>query len=536
MPSDTNDMPFLIGHGGNAAHLPNHTSEACLSAYTTGADGLYVTVQETLDGTLLLYEHEDLSAQTNKAGAIADYDAAALLGLPERRAEVGTVGADAGATFSRGQDKPWKEDWGANRFPRLCILEWLVRRLEDNVVYFIKPGTAALSTEKRVALGARILEVFAAAGLLPPVLVLEAPALVEAFRTAMTEASELAIDATAGDLDADTILAASPRFVFASGDLYRMLARRAAAGRLTVVRALEATDHATADDAVVLTRDVTSAREQCNGLVTTMIENWPGTRIDTSRWVAGVSSGHHIMLPMLGIGEYLEPVFCASTAANDGLQIKVVESYTYASSGVVSRFSLGDRFVVDMDFTYDNPQIANMMVLAVINQEVWDEYYHQEGVWARPTALFQNHAFDTHGAAPFVSMEREEADGFRIMKYTSTAGVYEWYGNYYHCDVGNGQSKRGRLRLERRGRFFSGYYQDENNGEWIGVGTTENASMNSRVHLRIGAKHYPKSGMPQPLASLNVTCSNLQVRRPGGPQYQRELSPLPAARLRGQPG
>lgn len=529
--------PFLIGHGGNAAHLPNHTAESCLSAYTAGADGLYITVQETSDGVLLLYEYDDLSAQTNKTGVIADQDAASLLSIPEQANQSGTVGADAGATFSLGQDKPWRENWGKHRFPRLCVMDALLRRLEDNVVYFIKPGTAKAAPDKRIKLALRILSIFEAAGLVAPVVVFESPELLNSFRTATSKAVDLALDATGGDLDEHAIELAKPRFVFASGGLYKSLSsQQSTAPEVTLIRALALTEVASVDDQIILTRDVSAVREQCGLWATTMTETWPGTKIDTSRWIAGVSSGHHIMLPMLGVGEYLEPVFPASASANNGLNINVVESYTYASAGVVSCFSVGNCFALDMDFTYDNPQVANMMVLAVINQEVWEQYYHQEGVWKNPNAMFQNHVFDTHGAAPFVSMEREEADGFRLMKYTSTAGVYEWYGNYYLCDVGNGQSKKGKLRLERRGRFFSGYYQDENNSDWIGVGTTENASMNDRIYIRIGAKHYPKSGMPQPLASLNVSCSNLRVQRPVGPQYQREISALPASRLRADVG
>jgi hypothetical protein len=206
---------------------------------------------------------------------------------------------------------------------------------------------------------------------------------------------------------------------------------------------------------------------------------------------------------------------------NDGLYINIKPSEYYASAGAVSQFSLGDSFVVDVDFTFDNPQIANMMVLAVINQQVWPGYFNHPG----PQDTFSkgltdaylkgmNNGFDAHGAAPFVSMEREEKDGFRIMKYTSQASVYEYYGAWYNGDVGSGSAKKGKLRLERRGRFFTGYYQDNDNKEWIGVGTLENTSMNERVYLRLAAKHYPKAHCPQPLAKLNVSYSNLIVHRP----------------------
>ena len=72
----------------------------------------------------------------------------------------------------------------------------------------------------------------------------------------------------------------------------------------------------------------------------------------------------------------------------------------------------------------------------------------------------------------------------------------------------------------------------ENNDDWIGVGTLENASLNNRVYLRLAAKHYPKGGAPVPLRSLNVSYNNLIVRRTRGPVYQDRVSNDPGRLLR----
>lgn len=451
---------IIIADGGNSSHLPDHTLESCLSAYTAGADHLLLTVQSTSDGVLVLFRHVDLSEQTDIKGSVESLDWASV------------SQADAGAVFSVGNDNPWQKSPKLHRFIRPVALEDLLLRLEDNVDYLLQPGRPEQPIEQRHTIAQAIETLFGDYARQIPTLVVE---------------------------NVDQAVA-----------LQSLLQ-----GRLKVI-AKSDIDPAQ----FTISTDVTTFRETNGGLVTTIKEDWSGKIIDTRRWVAGVSSGHHIMRPMLGIEEYSEKVFCASAYADNGLHIDVIEGTTYASAGVVSQFSLDKEFVVDVDFTYDNPAIANMMVLAVINQDVFPAYYHHEGGWENPVMHWQNHAFDTHGAAPFVSMEREEGDGFRIMKYTSNAGVYEWYGNWYLGDVGNGASKQGRLRLERRGRFFSGYYQDENNGEWVGVGTLENASMNERVNLRLGAKHYLKQGAPDPLERLHVHYTNLLVRRPPGAVYQ----------------
>lgn len=504
---------IIIGSGGNASHLPSHTLEACLSAYTAGADGIMLTVQETSDGHLLLYEHSDLSIQTDGNGRIGSHTLDQIMEL------------DAGARFSPGEDSPWVRNKEVSRFSHLTSLEMLLQALEDNVTYLMKPGLPGDLLEKRIELAKKILCAFQFASRCRPTLVADSISFLDALRSEMPPKTRLALDLTGKEVDPQELFQRRPLIAFSP----RVLDISTASGyRVKVGQIINNWKGVRDRPPLVLTPDVTGAREALGLLETNITESWPGPDFDLNRWVAGVSSGHHIMQAMIGISEYKEPVFCASAVADNGLQIRVVEGKTYASAGVVSQFSIGESFVVDVDFTYDNPQVANMMVLAVINHEVWPAYYHHQGVWLNPSAPFQNNAFDTHGAAPFVSMEREEADGFRLMKYTSGAGVYEWYGNWYLGDVGNGQSKKGRLRLERRGRFFSGYYQDEKNDDWIGVGTLENVSMNSRVYLRLGAKHYIKRGAPDPLQSLNVTFRNLIVRRPRGPVYQKGISRDPS--------
>jgi hypothetical protein len=515
----------IIGDGGNSKHLPDHSIEACLSAYTAGADALILTVQMTSDRQLVLYRHDDLSVATDGEGYIEDMTLDQLMEV------------DLGAKFTIGSDYPWKRN-SNHTFLRMGRLEDLIRVLEDNVRYFIRPGTARLDMDTRLNIMERVLDLFASTNRVSPTAVMEAVnigVLQDHFRSQLKSA--VSQDTAFADDEVTALKQNAPSYVLASAEQYTGIANALSGETTTCILSLDS--QSSPDDLVALiaTPDVTGINEASNKMVSDVSEEWADAQADTGRWTLGVSSGHHIMLPMLGALEigpdadgkpvvrrarFEENPFGASVTTGDGLHVAVQKGRTYASAGAVSRFSLGRRFIVDVDFTYDNPQVSNMMVLAVINQEVWPAGFHRPGVRKDITPLNQNHAFDTHGAAPFVSMEREEDDGFRIMKYTSTGGVYEWYGRFYLGNVGNPQSTAGRLRLERRGRFFTGYYQDENNGDWIGVGTLENASMNDRVYLRLGAKHYPKGGGPEVLFPLNVSFKDLKTLRPAGPVIQED--------------
>lgn len=503
---------FILANGGNSFHLPSHTIEACLSAYTSGADGLYLTVQLSSDNNLIMYEHDDLCKQTDGNGSIGQFEKKQLQTF------------DAGLFFSKGKDMPWKKNERPRRLISLGALDELVTKLEDNVIFFIKPGLNSDSIEKRLRIMEAVKTLFASRSIILPVIVIDDLNFYNEFAKKTEYADhKILCDFKIpenSDLNRISFILVSDEKEFIG---YNILIKNT--GIRLVLKDNESFNQEHSE--IILTDSVTNHVNNTKMLRTYFEEKWEGKEINTNHWVGGISSGHHSMRPMIEIAEYNEETFCASVNVDNGLHVNVVEGVTYASAGVVSKFSVGERFEMEVDIIFDNPQVANMMVFSVINQEVWDSYYHHMGIQHNIDVHFQNHAFDSHGAAPFVSMEREEQDGFRIMKYTSNAGVYEWYGNYYSRDVGNGKSTKGKLKLERRGRFFSGYYMDENNDQWVGVGTLENNSMNKRIHLRLAAKHYPKSGAPNPLKSLNVTYSNLVIKIPDEPVYQTGVSKNP---------
>ena len=96
--------------------------------------------------------------------------------------------------------------------------------------------------------------------------------------------------------------------------------------------------------------------------------------------------------------------------------------------------------------------------------------------------------YDPHGAPPYVGVEHDEDDGFRINWNLGS----EYDNNQYGRPVGDGKTPRAaRLRLERRGPFFAAYYRNDVDArDWVCVGTVRNDSLNPVVYLRCVGKRW----------------------------------------------
>lgn len=164
----------------------------------------------------------------------------------------------------------------------------------------------------------------------------------------------------------------------------------------------------------------------------------------------------------------------------------------YAGGGLGMVAGLDGDFVVQVDFKAQTAQQATMWELAVTNV---DPGKHHPG-WIdkdgqrrpnRPASFRDKDSFfDPHGCPPFVGSEHDEDDGYRINHNLGT----EYDNNQYGRPVGNGKTLEGRLRLERRGEYFSSYYQDTENPDWVCSGSVRNASMNHRVFVRCSGKRW----------------------------------------------
>jgi glycerophosphoryl diester phosphodiesterase len=165
----------------------------------------------------------------------------------------------------------------------------------------------------------------------------------------------------------------------------------------------------------------------------------------------------------------------------------------YSGGGFGTKFGLDGDFVAEVDFSSTTTSQATMLEMAVINV---DPAKHRPG-WKNdssgnpvpnPPQSFRDKDsfFDPHGAPPFVGVEHDEDDGYRINWNLGT----EYDNNQYGRPLGDGTTKQGRMRLERRGPYFSAYYKDEQNADWVCVGACRNDSMNHRLYLRCVGKRW----------------------------------------------
>ncbi len=82
--------PAIVAHRGGTADAPENTRIAIETALKNGADAIWITLQESKDGVIVLYRPSDLKALTNRQGTVSAYTAAQL------------AETDAGWAFARG--------------------------------------------------------------------------------------------------------------------------------------------------------------------------------------------------------------------------------------------------------------------------------------------------------------------------------------------------------------------------------------------------------------------------------------------------
>lgn len=156
----------------------------------------------------------------------------------------------------------------------------------------------------------------------------------------------------------------------------------------------------------------------------------------------------------------------------------------YSGGGVGVRKPIEGDFIATVDYEMKNPMSqAQTLEMAVVNV---DPATHRD---KPPASIRDTDAFyDPHGCPPYVGVEHDENDGYRI---NWNLGA-DYDNNQYGPPVGNGDIPlSGTLRMERRGSFFSVYYRNSFDAPyWICVGVVKNATLNDRIFLRCVAKRW----------------------------------------------
>lgn len=156
----------------------------------------------------------------------------------------------------------------------------------------------------------------------------------------------------------------------------------------------------------------------------------------------------------------------------------------YSGGGLGIVKPLNGDFIATVDYEMTDPMSqAQTLEMAVTNV---DPATHRD----TPPVTFRDidAFYDPHGCPPYVGVEHDENDGYRI---NWNLGA-DYDNNQYGPPVGDGISPMaGTLRLERRGSYFSAYYKNTVDAPyWICAGVVRNLSMNESVFLRCVAKRW----------------------------------------------
>lgn len=548
----------IAGHRGTRLHAPENSLQALVSAYTAGADVLEFDLQMTKDGHLVLSHDGDIARLTGERGLIRD------MWLKELRHTSGQF--DFSATFNPQGVADFKY-YRTSRRLQIEIYEQLLDRLPRDVELLIElKHDSAQDDAMRAVFVNKALEALDKRGRLDSVVMYSKdPAVIRELRAKSTEVRLAAFDwelspadqlGLIDDLEADGLVIDVANIVGTDGALTELgedFARKFASDELRVGAVLypyrrpgvftAAEFTALKDHEFVwsLSTDsmigavVKGSHVDIAGLLGCrwpwIEEDFAGTSVDRDRWALGYAKAHSraddnaniyqnngIHIDTTNYTGWLPP--CPSNdpliRRVEDLELRMLyaeKSWPFYTGGGVGLISgiVGD-FVAEVDYRVDQPLTqATTLEMAVLNV---DPGSHQ----ASPPSSFRgkDSFYDPHGAPPYVGVEHDEDDGYRINWNLGS----EYDSNQYGPPVGDGRTPRaGRLRLERRGAFFSAYYRNEVDApDWICVGVIENQSLNNTVFLRCAAKRWRQEvsgnlSQYYPITARAFTFSNLSIWR-----------------------
>lgn len=518
----------IAAHRGNRLHAPENTLTALISGYTGGADALAFELQLTADDQLLLCHDATTERVAGTAGVVAEMRLAELRRL------------DFSETFAPRHSQGFAYYPGTRRMAPATFahaLEALPEEVELLIELIHPPGAADARRETLVRATA---DTIAAHNIANRVVVCSRDA--DALRGIRRALPQLRIVTRAEalppqaqielmrEVGADG-LATALEAVFADGELTgfgRLLQAAHADGALRVGAILrpqrspavfeEAEWRALRDQAFVwaLCTDSTFDTAFCRPSLTLIDEAFAGIAIDRERFafgyakanryaVVGQDDGVHIR-----IGEYAfppeptDPLERRLQSLHDRL-VNVAREWPYYSGGGVGCIQgvRGD-FAAEVDYTAERVGQATTLEMAALNV---DPGAHRG---AAPASFRDKDSFyDPHGAPPYVGVEHDEDDGMRINWNLGT----EYDNNQYGRPVGDGTVLGGRLRLERRGAYFSAYYRNDADArDWVCCGVARNDSLNPVVYLRCVGKRWRQESETDPSVYLPVIPNHFVFR------------------------
>jgi glycerophosphoryl diester phosphodiesterase len=502
----------IAAYGGNGAHAPAHTLPALISGYTSGADVLDIGVQLTKDGQVVVSSQAALAPLTGQGGTIPTKTLAELRKL------------DFSATFRPPNAPQFRYYHRQGHRLRLETLPTFLDFLPEDVELLLELGQESCQDPvQREALATQVLQALISRDLTKRVCLCSADQ--EILSLIRAEAPDLGVLVVGEGLTPAESLARVEGLA-ADGLVTSWESVADPQGQLTAFgRQLEARHQERpwrvgvalrpGADPPPLTAEVyrqlsghgfiwsvatTSmlALMPLRGKAAVMVEeSFAGKKVNLENFNLGYAkanpygqvfqdNGVHVKIrdydgPLPETGS--DPLENRLTDLETKLMYTAKDWPFYSGGGLGLKRGIRGDFVAEVDYQVQTMGQATTLEMAVLNV---DPGAHQ----AKPPTTFRqkDSFFDPHGAPPYVGVEHDEQDGYRINWNLGT----EYDNNQYGRSVGDGDTPRGgRLRLERRGPYFSAYYRNDVDApDWVCVGVTRNDSLNPVVYLRCAGKRW----------------------------------------------
>ncbi len=521
-------MKLFLGPNASV-HAPACSTAALISAFTAGADGALIPVQETRDGQLVVAGQAELSQTTNSTARIQDTDFLELRKL------------NAGLKFKDWQGQPVRY---VSEFNSLrTALRTLPKELNCAILVLqgAESGTRAAFLAKLASLPREelrdVLFLVSSSADFVAIRQLDAGAAI-AIDRATFEADEAfprrnQVEAVWAEADSVFNGAALSAFGSKLEALQKEGRLRGGAillpGGAAPTSALIANALAHPVVSTLCANSFAALPRSFRRKHSFVDETFRGRDVNTEMWSFGyarVSNDCHVFQDA-GVHIDIKPYVASpqQPPANEverrvlrleGLMnLALRRSFTYVGGGVGLMHRITGDFEAQADVTSERAVQSTMVELSVVNVNPGRHLpsWNQDGTPRYPRDDHEKHAFfDPHGAPPFVGSEHDENDGFRTNSHFGS----EYADNNYGSDAGDGTVLDVSLRIERRGPYFSTYVRRQGSTEerdWICTGVVRNDSMNAGIFLRCVGKRWQKADPQNPGGYLPVVPNKFLVSR-----------------------
>ncbi|TIW29373.1 MAG: hypothetical protein E5V63_01250 [Mesorhizobium sp.] len=517
----------IIAHRGAPHHAPENTRYSLLAAYAAGADVLAIDVKMTADGELVLAADSDLARLTGSSAVVETSTLAQLKAL------------NLAATF-KPANSPDFHYYDPNVPSRRIQIETLAALLDEGpddlqLLITLCPKAGASQNEKKhfVAATREILKSRRAGE--RAVLVVREQTMLEQILAIDTSIPVL-VDGLMDGIklfesgSANGIVAPAHHVLTADGKATELGRRIAVAfakhggigavlnGGLTVdvrerLNPLDWMWGAVTD--AILDLDLRSG-------IVHLDTDFKGEIVDTTKLALGYAKANKFGNVFQKDGVHIDIAEYDGELPSTATQIDRIEDRLlfairdwpyYSGGGAGTVIGIKGDFSAETEYRVATVGQATTLEMAVTNV---DPGAHQATL---PTSFRQKDSFyDPHGAPPFVGVEHDEDDGFRINWNFGT----EYDNNQYGKPVGDGRKPRGaRLRLDRRGEVFAAYYRDAVDAagkplsprDWVCVGVVRNESMNKTIFLRCVGKRWLQEREDKPDEFMPILPNKFSFQR-----------------------